>query len=310
MKSDASRDLMAIALLDLCERFLSVVEKAGAEEPFYRAIHRIADRMAPALRDAFFKGVLATVDQINQRVLISAVETGNIERALSVIPFEAFADSFGAEGEAILLDTLSQAGQAATKPLATTHGVTMSFAVTNPRAQEWAATRTATLVKEVLLGDTGLRDTLRGVISTAFTDGIPPRELAREIRNYVGLLPRDVKAVSNYRVGLEAAGREAGFIERNVERYAQRLLNVRARNIARSETMAASSNGQQELWRQATEQGLLTGREIRFWILTPDSRLCEICEELDGATATMDGNFVTEGGSQTPYFLPPDPHPG
>lgn len=297
---------MATALLDICDRFLATVEKAGAEEPFYRAIHRIADRMAPALRDAFLKGVLATVDQIDQRVLISAVESGNIARALSAIPFEAFADSFGAQGEAILMETLSQAGHAATKPLAATHGVTMRFDVTNPRAQAWAATRTATLVKEVLLGDTGLRDTLRGVIERAFAEGSPPRELARTIRQHVGLLPRDSRAVSNYRHGLIEAGREADFIERNTERYAQRLLNVRARNIARTETIAASSNGQQELWRQATEQGFLTGSETRVWIDTGDERECPICEELGGKTAPLDGPFETSTGS---YFLPPDPHP-
>lgn len=297
---------MAPALLDLCERFLATVEKAGAEEPFYRAIHRIADRMAPALRDAFLKGVLATVDQIDQQVFMSAVETGNIERALSAIPFEAFADSFEVEGEAILMDTLSQAGQAATKPLAATHGVTMGFDVMNPRAQEWAATRTATLIKEVIAGDTGLRDTMRGVIERAFTEGIPPRELARTIRQHVGLLPRDARAVSNYRHGLIEAGREADFIERNTERYAARLLNVRARNIARTETIASSSQGQQELWRQATEQGLLTGRERREWIDTGDERECPICEELGGKTAPLDGPFVTSTGS---YFLPPDPHP-
>lgn len=297
---------MTLALRDAVDRFLATIEKAGPDEPFYRAIHRIADRMAPALRDAFLKGVLATVDLIDHRVFISAVEAGNIERALSAIPFEAFADSFSMRGEAILLDTLAQAGRAATQPLASTHGVTMLFDVTNPRAQQWAATRTATLVKEVLAGDTGVRETLRGVIERAFTEGIPPRELARTIRTHVGLLPRDARAVLNYRHGLIEAGREADFIERNTERYAARLLNVRARNIARTETIAASSNGQQELWRQATEQGLLTGRERREWIDTGDERECVVCEELGGKTAPLDGPFETSTGS---YFLPPDPHP-
>jgi hypothetical protein len=48
----------------------------------------------------------------------------------------------------------------------------------------------------------------------------------------------------------------------------------RAELIARTETMRASNEGQQEAWDQAVEEGLLTGNEQQEWIVTPDDRLC------------------------------------
>jgi hypothetical protein len=68
-----------------------------------------------------------------------------------------------------------------------------------------------------------------------------------------------------------------------VERYYERMLQYRARNIARTETIRAAHAGQEELWRQATEQGLLKPeRTRRKWIVTPDDRLCPICRAIPG----------------------------
>lgn len=77
----------------------------------------------------------------------------------------------------------------------------------------------------------------------------------------------------------------------------------RADLIARTETIAASVNGQQEAWDQAVDDGLLTGDENQVWIVTPDDRLCEICEPLDGVEAPLGGVFESPDGDQ--YDGPP-----
>jgi SPP1 gp7 family putative phage head morphogenesis protein len=74
----------------------------------------------------------------------------------------------------------------------------------------------------------------------------------------------------------------------------------RAELIARTETMRAASEGQREAWRQATDKGLLSGDEQRVWIATGDASVCPICEELDGATAPMGGEYPEPGGSGPP----------
>lgn len=69
----------------------------------------------------------------------------------------------------------------------------------------------------------------------------------------------------------------------------------RAENIARTETMRASNQGQLEAWDQATEAGVLTGDEKKEWIVTPDDRLCPICEPMEGELAPLDGTFDVDG---------------
>jgi len=66
------------------------------------------------------------------------------------------------------------------------------------------------------------------------------------------------------------------FLDRVTARYAQRLLNQRLLNIARTETIAAANEGQRQLWQQAIDRGDLTGRERRAWITTPDDRLAVV----------------------------------
>lgn len=69
----------------------------------------------------------------------------------------------------------------------------------------------------------------------------------------------------------------------------------RAEVIARTETMRASNEGQQQAWDQAAEDGYLTGNEEQEWIVTPDDRLCPECEPFDGETAELGGTFSAEG---------------
>lgn len=70
--------------------------------------------------------------------------------------------------------------------------------------------------------------------------------------------------------------------------------DIRAEEIARTETMTASNVGQQEAWRQAADDGLLTGQEKQEWIVTPDDRLCPDCEDVDGDQVGLDEQFHSE----------------
>jgi SPP1 gp7 family putative phage head morphogenesis protein len=69
----------------------------------------------------------------------------------------------------------------------------------------------------------------------------------------------------------------------------------RAEVIARTETMTAANEGQSLLWDQAVEDGLLTGKEQQVWIVTPDDRLCPICEPMDGEQVGLDEAFDVDG---------------
>jgi SPP1 gp7 family putative phage head morphogenesis protein len=93
---------------------------------------------------------------------------------------------------------------------------------------------------------------------------------------------------------------EAFSSEFDVNDLADEIANIvgddaRADVIARTETMRASNEGQLEAWDQAKDAGLLTGNEQKEWIVTPDDRLCPICEPMEGVTVGLDENFDVDG---------------
>ncbi len=74
--------------------------------------------------------------------------------------------------------------------------------------------------------------------------------------------------------------------------------DARAEMIARTETLYAANEGQRQGWDQAVDEGLLTGDEKRVWIAT--SGACDICDELDGETTDLDGEYPDPGGDGPP----------
>lgn len=134
----------------------------------------------------------------------------------------------------------------------------MSFDAGNPHAKEWVKAQALDLVEGI--SDT-TREEIRGLIDDAF---------------------------------------EAGNTDLDVDELTTRITDLindsdRADKIARTETMRAANQGQLEAWDQAEEQGLLTGDELKEWIVTPDDRLCPICEPLDGVQVGRDEPFDVDG---------------
>jgi hypothetical protein len=214
----------------------------------------------------------------------------------------------------------AEQGVLATKPVVKAElGVEMSLNLLNPESVAFLQAYTFSLIREVS-DSTRLREVsdstrlaIRDVVLRAFNEGGHPFEQARTIRNLIGLTNRQGQAVTNFRnmlqsgdpakmqEALERALRDRRFdptvfraiqqqaaipkarVDRMVQRYYDRYLNYRARNIARTETLRASNAGQQEVWRQAEEQGFLPpDRTRRKWIVTPDDRLCPLCQPVPG----------------------------
>lgn len=181
----------------------------------------------------------------------------------------------------------------------------MSFDTTNPEAVRWAEEHAAELVTEI---SESSRSAVRSIIERCFVEGIPPRDAARLIRDAVRMTKAQAQAVMNLRRAiLENPGRllyagktpirvpldgmPAQRLDAVLQSYADRLTRQRALSIARTETIAASNQGQTELWRQAIDNGQLPKDVKRVWIAAPSERTCEQCLALDGVEATMDETF-------------------
>lgn len=171
------------------------------------------------------------------------------------------------------------------------------FDVLNPRAVEWARTRSAALVTGLVAGQRqALRELTRRVVSGDLTVDAA----ARLVAGVVGLDGRRAAALAAFaareRGALGPRVREAGRarVERRVARYAERLRRQRARVIAHTEALAATNHGQLEAWRQAQERGLLRGTAgLKVWVVTPDDQLCTWCLPLGGAERRLGEPFAS-----------------
>lgn len=202
----------------------------------------------------------------------------------------------------------------------------MKFDLTNPHTVHAVRNHGFNLIRQIT-DDT--RNGIRAIVAHAHEFGGHPYEQARQIKQLVGLTERQAGAVSNYRRLLEAG--DSGALERElrdhrfdpsvrrairegnklspeqvdnlVQRYADRMLTMRAETIARTETINASRLGAQAAWTQAAEGGLLQRHQLRQgWMVTPDDRLCQYC----AAVPDMNPDGVPLGGQFETLLGPVD----
>jgi len=179
----------------------------------------------------------------------------------------------------------------------------MRFDRTNPLAVAWARQRAAELVRQITEES---RAAVRAIIVRATRGELTPRTAARLIRDVVGLTERGAIAVARRREDLGASGLSAARVDAIVTRYVAELTRARALTIARTETIAASNEGQRQLWAQAQSAGLLGPNAERVWVVAPDrpdkAPPCPICTGLAGKTAPIGGTFL--GGYSGPPAHP------
>lgn len=161
----------------------------------------------------------------------------------------------------------------------------LRFDRTNPEALAWARARAGQLVTSTTAE---ARAAVRAVVAEGFEAGLPPVLQARLIRDIVGLTPRDARAVLRQQARNLAGGMAPDRAAASATRYAGKLHRRRALTIARTETMAASNQGQQALWNQARRAGSLDSSLMKTW-LTADP--CDICAPLEGEQVPIEGEF-------------------
>lgn len=127
-----------------------------------------------------------------------------------------------------------------------------AFDRTNPKAVAWAKAHAAATVTGV---SQTTRERIKELVEASFEDQFDVQELADKIDGII----HDPD---------------------------------RAETIARTETMKAANRGQQDAWDQAVQHGLLNDDDVeQEWIVTPDDRLCLVCEALDGVRAKLGEEF-------------------
>lgn len=274
----------------------------------------LADRFAPKIARAFLAAVERTRSQTTVDRVVSALQTGSPDRAAAALDLDALlADALRGVSlppdlpsvATTLRELYSAAGAEAVARGPAEARLRMRFDLLNPRAVDFLRRYDFALVQELTSATT---EGLRSIMVRAFDEGIPPRRAAREIRDTVGLTRRMEQAVANYRAELRAAGRDTDQVDRMTARYRRQVLNRRALNIARTETVRAANEGLLEQERQMREAAILGDDARRMWTVTRDDRLCEICAAIPGLNKqgrTLDEPFATPLGN----VMTPPAHP-
>lgn len=302
-----------------------------AEDPEYQWLHTIADSAAPDVRQRFLDAVAAIRGTVQEAQLRAAIESGDMERVLHILGLDQDASQFHEAIIPPLRETVHATAAAALEAtpaieLAQRHlraEARMRFDIVNPHTVHAVQHYGFNLIRQV---NDETRNGIRAIVSHAMEFGGHPYEQARQIKNLIGLTERQARAVTNFRRLLSAGDSEAltrelrdhrfdaqirtairsgnGLtkeqIDQQAQRYADRMLQWRARNIARTETINAARIGTQAAWHQAAEKGLLRHNRIRQgWGVTPDDRLCEFCvqvPEMNPDGVPLGGQFETPFG--------------
>lgn len=180
-----------------------------------------------------------------------------------------------------------------------------AFDRTNPEAVLWAETRAGELVTGVTEAS---QKAIRSIITRAFEEGIPPKQAAKLLQEVVSLTEIQANALASVRqailnnpgkivkvgsktIKVPPTGMTSDKLDKVLSDYADKLRRNRALSIARTETIAASNEGQLQLWRQAIANGELSKNVKRVWIAAPSERTCPQCVSLDGQEIEFDGSW-------------------
>ena len=249
---------------------------------------RLASRLEPSTRRAFELAVERAKDRTVLDALAEAVRTGRPEQAEAALDVLGMAEDVRAAMRSQILQGLGLGARVGAGATVGAVNVATAFDLINAHAVEWAANRTAEFVTSI--SETA-RMSVRELVADSRAGERDVRAPARLLRDVLGLRPDQVGAVAHFRDRLAEQGLSAELVDGRTERYARAQLRRRGLLVARTEILDAANEGQQALWREAKNQGMLRGDERRVWIVTDDDRLDEECEALDGKLAPLDGPF-------------------
>jgi hypothetical protein len=257
--------------------------------PAWKIIHTAADAQTDALLNKIIDVSHETRQGAEVTPMVQAINAGDKDAALKTIPFDLYAAGL-AKSTNILKIAFDKSGAGMIITLPESYR-DFTFDTASDRALNVIDKIGSNLVTEVT------KETKAAInleISKGIEEGLGGDKVAKNIINLIGLTSKQAGAVTNFRIASLEAGVAPGQVERNVIKYADRLLNYRAESIARTETMRAANNGYREMILQGIENGLIPKETRMVWIVTPDDRLCDDCNDMEGEEADENGEFSEE----------------
>ena len=266
------------------------LERASTRQPLAKAIEEMEaafERLARSLRGKWQKIAKPLLD--DPWNLLNAYNSKEWAGAVA----DSFVEDWGTSVSRVF----------ETKLLAETNKLGFTLRDHNPLVEEYLAKRSSELIG--FISET-TRDAVRTALEEGYRAGIGSRAIGRQIDDLVGLHPNQVRAVARRRAKLLEQGMESSRVEKEIGRYANKLLKLRGQNIARTEMAEAYSDATLTAWNEASAEGVITSRSTKTWIAAPSERTCKNCMALHGQTVLLQDYFTTTDGTR---ILRPPLHP-
>lgn len=279
-----------------------------------KLVNRFRGRLARELEKAvaFARESMPEVELIR---VVAAFDKNGLERILNDA-FNQMSAKFKPRVRDAMLTALNASGASEARAVRNkgrfrgAKDSTATFKGGSPRAMTWADVRATELISGI---DRDARRSIREIVARTFNEQKSATSAAREIKQVIGLTSAQESAVDKLRARLEdASGQtisvfggnlnfkvpEAGWsdaqIDRATARYAEKLLDHRAKGIADTQLSAAVNEGKREMWLQAQEEGKLSVSAQRQWDAQSDC--CDECDEMDGQQVGLDEDFEGPDG--------------
>ena len=269
-----------------------------------------------AIVNAYLNAVKAFRDGIDTARIASAIRT-SIESTLKALPTGGLISDLQTLVDSIVKEVIT-ASRAEAKTLQI--GIQGAFDVTDTRAVKWATQRAGELVRDI---SDEAQDIIRETVESVLNGDISVAEAQRRLRRTVGLHDRWRKAVDNTYNRTLNSFRKSGMNEADAlsaaqkasEKYQERLIKARAKNIARTEVATAQNEGRWQAWQEAEQAGFIDlNKSYKEWRTAPEfvsskTVVCPICAPLDGKRIPVNENFMTGMRNQPDGIKMPPAHP-
>jgi hypothetical protein len=265
-------------------------------------VGRRRDKLESLYRELYIRYVQSVLSPEVQRKVEARLADGDIEGALAVL------DDRLTEYANVIPTTVQQAADAEFNALGAVIGASLLLDITS-----------IDLIRIMRDNREGfsarIREAQSRALRQAYTDGIL-RDVSttRSVFDSVGLSERQQAAVSNYRDMLNRQNGTAGPSERRtpaeinrmVRAYRDRLIDVRADQVARATATRVASQAQELAIAAAVAEGVLDeSRTVRVWNRIPDDRVRDAHNVMQGQTSPIGGVFEDGNGNKLRY--PGDP---
>lgn len=253
-------------------------------------VEALVDRLEPRLQRAFREALARMRDRLDLGELADMLSRGQIEDALDVVTEAAVRTLTGANAQAIIA-----AADDAAKFLSQALRLEVVFDQVNQRAVEAIRRNSLQFIRDFTSEQ---RRATRLALQDGISRGLNPRDQARLFRDSIGLTQKQEASVQNYRRLLQENSTEAltrelrdrrydasvrraaqgegltpDQIERMVDRYRQRSINLRAETIARTEALRSAHEGSNLMYEEAIAEGRMVPEQlVQSWSCRRDGR--------------------------------------